>query len=136
MRVIDLPAALAGLGFIALGLGGLFLAGRDSKADEHDLSDYKATVGNALEAIDAAEERAWHRGFDTARRYPRPMVLGPGATYTPIADDILPPAPEGMNAGSPLYAGMLFDTWFPESAEDTAARFLRELRDEALAGAR
>ncbi|MEU4590036.1 hypothetical protein [Micromonospora aurantiaca (nom. illeg.)] len=42
MQIIDLPAALAGLGFIALGLGGLFYTGRDRTADQHDLSDFHA----------------------------------------------------------------------------------------------
>lgn len=114
--------ALPALAVIGGGVILLATFGRDSKADEHDLSDYHEPqpVNPAPRSLARVEE------LDQQR-----------ADFTwGYADDELPPAPEGMNAGSPLYAGMLFDTWFPESAEDTAARFLRELRDEALAGAR
>lgn len=111
--------------YVAVIAGGVLLVAtfaRDPKADEHDLSDYHeaAPVNPAPRSLARVEQ-----------------IDQQAADYTwGFADDILPPAPEGMNAGSPLYAGTLFDTWFPETAEDIAARFLREIRDEALAGAR
>lgn len=146
MQIIDLNAALAGLGVMALGLGGLFVYGRDRArtADEHDVSDYQETV-------DAAEEKGWHRGFDAARRYP-----APGRRDWSLADVDTRPAGRRLRPGAllaladpvdsavtpPLARRLLIEQAVP-TLSDAAVRgiadeWLREIADEqrALAGAR
>ncbi|MGC1213258.1 MAG: hypothetical protein WA890_18560 [Micromonospora sp.] len=137
------------LALIAGGVGFIATFGRDPKADEHDVSDYGEV-----------EERAWHRGFDTARRYQ--PALAPARRNWPLVDrqqpatpelcsspdcpacddGELPPAPEGMNAGSPIFRALISEQVVAEQMREQygttdpdaiSARFLREIATEAVA---
>lgn len=105
----DLLTALPGLMVIGAGVGLVALFRDRADADQHDLSDYHEPT---------AEPPASQRRYRDSDRKP---------------DDILPPAPAGMNAGCPLYAEALFASWRKETPAQTAARFLRELSHEATA---
>ncbi|MEV4271972.1 hypothetical protein [Micromonospora aurantiaca (nom. illeg.)] len=140
MQIIDLNAALAGLGAIALGLGGLFYAGRDRTRDEHDVSDYHAPkpvavrlTGDARPFV-AAVRRDWPLvDVDTqtsARRSLRPGSLL--ALADPVVSVVTPP----------LARRLLIEQAVP-SLSDAAVRgvadeWLREIAAEqrTLAGAR
>ncbi|WFE41916.1 hypothetical protein [Micromonospora sp. WMMD998] len=131
MQIIDMNAALAGLGAIALGLGGLLLVGRDRAADQHDVSDYHAPEPVAVKlTVDAgpfvdAVRRDWPLlDVDTQ---PDPLTL-----VVPVDCGVTPP----------LARQALID-WAVPTLSDAAVRgiadeWLREIAYEqrAKAGAR
>ena len=126
---MSLGLALAGGAAIAAAPVLVTVFGRDPHANEHDLSDYHAPTRSDWEEIEA-HQRRWREHY----KQPTPLAdILPAVSVELV--DILPPAPEGMNAGSPLYAGMLFDTWYPESPAEVAARVLREIGEKARAKA-
>ncbi|QLQ37955.1 hypothetical protein [Micromonospora robiginosa] len=140
MQIIDLNAALAGLGAIALGLGGLLVFGRDRTADQHDLSDYhddsKPAPAPAL-GVDrpglARSRRDWPL-VDVDSR-PGGRRLRPGAVLA-LADPVV------SVVTPPVARRLLIDHAVP-TLSDAAIRgiadeWLREIADEqrALAGAR
>lgn len=136
MQIIDLNAALAGLGAIALGLGGLLIVGRDRTADEHDVSDYHApTLAPSTDRPGlAAARRNWPLvDVDTqtsARRSLRPGALL--ALADPVESAVTPP----------LARRLLVEQAVPTLSEAAVAgiadEWLREIAVEqlALAGAR
>ncbi|MCT2280596.1 hypothetical protein M3G91_23555 [Micromonospora chalcea] len=136
MQIIDLSAALAGLGFIAVGLGGLFAFGRDRTADEHDVSDYHAPAPAPV--VDrpglAPARRAWPL-VDVDSRPGGRRSLRPGALLA-LAD------PVESAVTPPLARRLLVEQAVP-SLSDAAVRgvadeWLREIAVEqrALVGAR
>lgn len=119
----DLLTALPALMVIGAGVG-LVARIRDRSADDqHDLSDYHEPV---LPEGAYGEIEVWEDVHIAEEMLPAGYEVLP-----PWTDDILPPAPAGMNAGCPLYAEALFASWRTETPAQTAARFLRELGDEA-----
>lgn len=135
----DVAAGLLGMGLIVgTGVGLVAVGGRDRTADQHDVSDYRPDV-------DATEERAWHRGFDTARRYPAPARrdwplinvdrptsrrwLNPGSRLV----GGLPRIPTEWAIGTPMYAAIVVDQVarrYGTDPADRAARFLAEIAAE------
>ncbi|SCL32192.1 hypothetical protein GA0070616_4404 [Micromonospora nigra] len=112
----DLIEGAALVSPIALGVGLLLLVRPPADADQHDLSDYMA---------------------DTVQPEPGgPALRLRMRSTTTYTADILPPAPPGTQVHLPAYA----DTVVAQSlaryggcAEDIAARWLRELGEQARA---
>lgn len=118
---------------IGAAVGLLARFGRDPKADVHDLSDYHEPM---LPESAYGEVELWEDVHMAEEMVPAGYEVLP-----PWDDDILPPAPPGTDAGgSPLYAGMLFDTWQRErwgttDAEVIAGRMLWEIAEDEQAKA-
>ncbi|MET9303222.1 hypothetical protein ABZX66_28265 [Micromonospora aurantiaca] len=136
MQIIDLSAAVAGLGAIALGLGGLFAFGRDRTADEHDVSDYHDP--KPAPVVDrpglAPARRDWPL-VDVDSRPAGRRSLRPGALLA-LAD------PADSAVTPPLARRLLVEQAVPTLPEAavraTADDWLREIAAEqrALVGAR
>jgi len=127
----DLMTAGAGLAVLGAGVALIYIGGRDrNDANEHDLSDYHAPVPAAAPV--PARAVAWPMlNTQTAR----PMHLGSRLVVTPL--DVLPPAPPGMDAGSPMWRRLVVEQVVP-TLSDAAVRgiadeWLRDLGDEARA---
>ncbi|MEU8264433.1 hypothetical protein AB0C02_27905 [Micromonospora sp. NPDC048999] len=138
----DMATGLLGIGVIAGAVGLVAIGGRDSTANEHDVSDYwqAGTFG----PVDAAT-------LDVADALD---LVGPAPAEHPMADMVLPPARRDwplVNAArwdvrgtvlwEPPYADLelarVLRRWGTDPA-DIAARMLREIAAEqrALAGVR
>ncbi|MFI7072088.1 hypothetical protein [Micromonospora sediminicola] len=118
----NLTEALAGLGAIALGLGGLLYAGRDRTADQHDVSDFRPPARRDWSSADVDSRQVGRRL--------RPAALL--ALTDPMDSAVTPP----------LARRLLIDHAVP-TLSDAAVRgiadeWLREIAAEqrTLAGAR
>ena len=108
----DVATGLLGLGVIAGAVGLVALGGRDRTADQHTVDDYREP---------AEPDR---------KQLIRDALVGLSRRHITVVVDVLPPAPAGADAGSPLYVETLFRTWHPEAPEVAAARMLREIAAE------
>lgn len=109
MIVHDLLDAAKFMAPIGAGVALLWLLGRDQD-DDYTVDDYRPSVEVHL----AGDAEPFAAAVRDVRRRLRPA-------------DVLPPAPAGTDAGSPLYVETLFRTWHPDAPDVVAGRMLREI---------
>lgn len=112
----DLMDAAPGLALIGLAVAGVALGGRDPRADEHDVSDYRpelAPVRRAWPLLDVDEPAALERQEQPVLVEPAPVAWQP-----PVAELVV----------------ALVVRRYGDSPADIAGRWLRQLGDEARAG--
>ncbi|MFI2663691.1 hypothetical protein [Micromonospora carbonacea] len=114
--MIDLTPAVPGLAVIAGGVALVLVCGRDADANQHDVSDYHPAPAGSL----AESRRAW----PLVDRKPMPQ-RPPGQHRSAECPTWEPPVADMVVA--------LVASRYGSSPQDIAARWLRELGEQARA---